>query len=81
MKLNNVEISGFDTIIIHTPMDDGSMNSVRFMKRSDDRWERDGKPSDIHTHLEMVNKIKKFTYSPYHKVWLNGTYVNISPLY
>lgn len=81
MKLNNVEVTGFDTIVIHTPMDDGSMNSVVFDKRSDGRWERKGHPFDVHTHLEMVNKIKKFTYSPYHKVWLNGTYVNIVPLY
>ena len=82
MKLNNVEVSGFNTIVIHTPMNDGSMNSVVFNKRdSDERWVREGHPTDIHNHVDMVNKIKKFTYSPYHKVWINGTFVNISPLY
>ena len=82
MKLNNIEVSGFDTVLIHTPMDDGTQNTVVFKKRdSDDRWVREGKNTDIHDHAEMVSKIKKFTNSEWHRVWVNGTYINISPLY
>lgn len=81
MKLNNVDITGIDTVVIHTPMDDGTDNVVVFKLRSDTRWEREGKNTDIHTHDQMVNKIKKFTHSPYHKVWINGTYVNVLPTY
>jgi len=81
MKLNNVDVTGIDTVVIHTPMDDGTDTVVVFRLRSDTLWEREGKNTDIYTHDQMVSKIKKFTYSPYHRVWINGTYVNVLPTY
>ena len=82
MKLDNIDITGIDHVVIHTPMDNGTENVVVFVKRDfDERWVREGHPTDIHEHLELVNKIKKFTYSPFHKVWINGSYVNILPTY
>ena len=40
MKLNNVDVTGIDTVVIHTPMDDGTDTVVVFKLRSDKRWER-----------------------------------------
>ena len=37
MKLNNVDVTGIDTVVIHTPMDDGTDNVVVFKLRSDTR--------------------------------------------
>jgi len=82
MKLDNVEITGVDTVVIHTPMDDDTTRTVVFKKRDlDNRWVREGKTTDIHEHNEMVNKIKRFSNSEWHRVWINGTYVNIMPRY
>ena len=72
MKLDNVEVNGFDHVVI--------CQDVVFKKRDDGRWAREGaKKPDIISHDEMVMKIKKFTYSPWHRVWINGTYINIYP--
>lgn len=72
MKLNNVEVNGYDHVVI--------CGEVVFKKRDDGRWQREGsKKPDIIEHAEMVNKIKKFTYSPWHRVWINGTFINVHP--
>lgn len=81
MKVDNVEISGFDTVVIkgRRKKNTGDYTTVVFKKINGWIWERDGKPSDYITHRDMVNKIKSFTYSPWHRVWINGSFVNIYP--
>ena len=72
MKLDNVEVTGIDHVVIY--------QDVVFTRRDDGRWAREGaKKLDIIEHDQMVKKIKKFTYSPWHRVWINGTYVNVYP--
>lgn len=73
MKLDNVEVNGFDHVVL-------TYTNTVFKKRDDGRWAREGaKVPDIIDHEDMVMKIKKFTYSPWHRVCINGTYVNINP--
>jgi hypothetical protein len=81
MKVDNVEINGFDTVVIKSrrKKHGNDCATVVFKKVDDWVWERDGKPNDRVAHREMVNKIKSFTYSPWHRVWINGSYVNIYP--
>ena len=70
MKLDNVEVNGFDTVVIN--------RSVVFKKNPDTTWTRQNtKVNDVIAHADMVNKIKKFTYSPWHRVFINGNYINI----
>lgn len=71
MKLDNIEVSGIEHVVIY--------QNVMFHRGSNGLWTREGKPNDVYSHEAMVNKIKSFTYSPSHRVWINGNYVNILP--
>ena len=70
MKVDNVEITGIDHVVIYQKI---------IYDRNGWEWTRKGKPSDTMDHAAMVKKIKKFTYSPWHRVWISGSYVNILP--
>ena len=78
MKIDNIELNGFDTVLIKTRKNNDYITTI-FEKFADNRWRRKDKPTDTLTHNEMVSKIKGFTYSQWHRVWVNGTYINIYP--
>ena len=56
MKLDNIEVSGIEHVVIY--------QNVMFHRGSNGLWTREGKPNDVYSHEAMVNKIKSFTYSP-----------------